>query len=93
MLVTLSVMSNIIVSSLRINTGIFLYSISGRVLATLSVIFNIVFDPGDPTDIILATGFVVRGLKPGRGPWIFFREKSSEYGFLRKGSKAVGPVT
>ena len=28
---------------------------------------------GDPVVIIIATGSEVRGFKPGRGRWIFFR--------------------
>ena len=48
---------------------------------------------GGPKVIILATGFEVRGFKPGRGRWIFSEPKNPEYDFLRKGSKAVGPVS
>ena len=35
----------------------------------------------------------VRGFKPGRGRWIFLEHKNPEYDFLRKGIKAVGPVS
>ena len=50
-------------------------------------------DPGGPVVIILATGPEVRGFKPGRGRWIFSERKNPEYDFLRKGRKAVGPVS
>ena len=42
--------------------------------------------------IILASGSEVRGFNPGRGGWIFSECKTPEYDFLRKGSKAMGPV-
>ena len=42
--------------------------------------------------IILAIGSKVRGFNPGRSRWIFSECKNPEYDFLRKGSKAVGPV-
>ena len=49
--------------------------------------------PGGLGIIILASGSEVRGFDPERGRWIFFSEhKNPEYDFLRKGSKAVGPV-
>ena len=35
----------------------------------------------------------VRVFKPGRGRWIFSERKNPEYDFLRKGTKAVGPVS
>ena len=50
-------------------------------------------DPGGPVVIILATEPEVRAFKPGRGRWIFSVRKNPEYDFLRKGSKAVGPVS
>ena len=43
--------------------------------------------------IVLATGPEVRGFKHGRDRWIFSELKNPEYDFLRKGSKAVGPVS
>ena len=49
-------------------------------------------EPGGPMVVILAIGSKVRGFKPGRGRWIFSKRKNPEYDFLRKGSKAVGPV-
>ena len=49
-------------------------------------------DPGGPVVIIIASGSEVRGFDPGRGPWIFSDLKNLEFDFLRKGSKAVGPV-
>ena len=50
-------------------------------------------DPGVLGVIILSSGSEVRGFDPGRGRWIFSERKNSEYDFLRKGSKAVGPVS
>ena len=50
-------------------------------------------DPGGPVVIILATGSEVRDFKPGRGRLIISERKNPEYDFLRKGSKAVGPVS
>ena len=50
-------------------------------------------DPGGPMVIILATGSAVRGFKPGRGRWMFSERKNLEHDFLRKGSKAMGPVS
>ena len=35
----------------------------------------------------------VRELDPGRGRWIFSERTNAEYDFLRKGRKAVGPVS
>ena len=48
---------------------------------------------GCPVVIIVATGFEVRGFKPGRGQWIFSELKNPEHDFLQKGSKAMGPVS
>ena len=50
-------------------------------------------DPGGPVVIILASGSEARGFDPGRGRWIFPEHNNPEYDFLRKGSKAVGPVS
>ena len=50
-------------------------------------------NPGDPVVIILASGSEVRRFNPGRGRWIFSERKNSEYDFLRKGSKAVSPMS
>ena len=50
-------------------------------------------DPGGPVVIILASGSEVRGFDPGRDRRIFSERKNPEYDFLRKGSKAVGPVS
>ena len=36
---------------------------------------------------------LIRGFDPGRGRWVFSERKNPEYNFLRKGSKAVGPVS
>jgi hypothetical protein len=40
---------------------------------------------------VLATGPKVRGLDPDRGRWIFKGDKNPEH--LRRGSKAVGPMS
>ena len=49
--------------------------------------------PGGLGVIIFATGSKIRRFDPGRGQWIFSERKNLEYEFLRKGSKAVGPVS
>ena len=49
--------------------------------------------PGSPEVTILASGSEVRGYDPGRGRWIFSERRNPEYDFLRKGSKAAGPVS
>ena len=48
-------------------------------------------DHGGPVVIILPSE--VRVFDAGRGRWIFSERKNPEYDFLRKGSKAVGPVS
>ena len=50
-------------------------------------------DPGGPVVIILASGSEVCGFDPSQGQWIFSERKNPEYDFLRKGSKAVGPIS
>ena len=50
-------------------------------------------DPGGPVVIILASGSEVRGLNSGRCRWIFSERKNPEHDSLRKGSKAVRPVS
>jgi hypothetical protein len=42
---------------------------------------------------MLATGPKVRGFDPDRGRWIFNGDKNPEHHFLRRGSKAVGPMS
>jgi hypothetical protein len=42
---------------------------------------------------VLATGPKVRGFDPDRGRWIFKGDKNPEHHFLRRGSKAVGPMS
>ena len=59
----------------------------------LDIIIQTLVDPGGPVVIILVTGSEVHGFKPHRGQWIFSEHKNSEYDFLRKVSKAVGPVS
>ena len=49
--------------------------------------------PGGPVVIILASESEVCGFDLGRGPRIFSESTNPEYDFLRKGSKAVGPVS
>ena len=49
--------------------------------------------PAGPVVIILAIGSEVCGFKPGQGDGFFSERKNPEYDFLRKGSKAVGPVS
>ena len=43
--------------------------------------------------IILASGSEVRGSIPAGVDGFFSESKNPEYDFLRKGSKAVGPVS
>ena len=50
-------------------------------------------DPGGPVVIVLSSGSEVRGFDPGRGRLIFSERENPEYDFLRKGSKAAGPVS
>ena len=64
---------------------------TGCLLKTVG--YYCIFDPGDPVVIILASGSEVRGFDPGRSRWIFSGHKNPECDFLRKGSKAVGPVS
>ena len=45
-----------------------------------------------PVVIIIASGSEVRGFDPGR-VHAFSERKNPGYDFLRKGSKAVGPVS
>jgi hypothetical protein len=42
---------------------------------------------------VLATGPKVRGFDPDRWRWIFKGDKNPEHHFLRRGSKAVGPMS
>ena len=49
--------------------------------------------PGGPVVVIPATGSEIRGFKHGWGRRIFSERKNPEYDFLRKRSKAVGPVS
>ena len=60
---------------------------------TGSPIISHVVDPGGPVVIILDSGSEIRGFDPSRGRWIFSERKNPEYDFLRKRSKAVGPVS
>jgi hypothetical protein len=42
---------------------------------------------------VLATGPKVRGFDPDRGRWVFKGDKNPKHHFLRRGSKAVGPMS
>jgi hypothetical protein len=42
---------------------------------------------------VLSTGPKVRGFDPDRGRWIFKDDKNPEHHFLRRGSKAIGPMS
>jgi hypothetical protein len=42
---------------------------------------------------VLATGPNVHWFDPDRGRWIFKGDKNPEHHFLRRGSKAVGPMS
>ena len=60
----------------------------------LSTLFSsTLVEPGGPMVIILVIGSEIHEFKPGRGLMDFSERKNPEYDFLRKGSKAVGPVT
>ena len=50
-------------------------------------------DPGGLGVIIFASGSEVRGFDPGRVRRTSSERKNPEYDFLRKGSKALGPVS
>jgi hypothetical protein len=41
----------------------------------------------------IATGPKVHGFDPDQGRWIFKGDKNPEHHFLRRGSKAVGPMS
>ena len=43
------------------------------IAATIVLYKTLKVDPGGPVVIVLATGSEVRGFKPDRGRWIFFR--------------------
>jgi hypothetical protein len=53
----------------------------------------ITVDLGGLVVSVLATGPKVRGFDPDRGRWIFKGDKNPEHNFLRRGSKAVGPMS
>ena len=50
-------------------------------------------DPGGPEVNIHASASEVRGFDPRWVRWMFSERKNPQYDFLRKGSKAVGPVS
>ena len=56
-------------------------------------VMNSKVDSGGSVVIILASGSQVPGFDPGRGRWISSERKNAEYDFLRKGSKAMDPVS
>jgi hypothetical protein len=41
---------------------------------------------------VTVIGHKVSGFKPGRGRWIFKGDNNLQHAFLRRGSKAVGPM-
>jgi hypothetical protein len=43
--------------------------------------------------IVLAIGPKVPGFKTGREQWIFKGDKNTQHAFLRRGSKAFGPMS
>ena len=57
------------------------------------IMANQLVDPGSSVVIILASGSEVCEFDLGWGRWVFSERKNPEYDFLRKGSKAVGPVS
>ena len=67
---------------------------TGSIVPVSWLVITFLFvDPGGPVVIILASGSEVRGFDPGRDRWIFSERKNPAYDFLRKGSKAMGPVS
>jgi hypothetical protein len=42
---------------------------------------------------VFVIGPKVRGFNPGRERWIFKGDKNPQHAFLRRGSKAVGPMS
>jgi hypothetical protein len=56
-------------------------------------IFCDIVDLGGLVVSVLATGPKVRGFDPDRGRWIFKGDKNPEHNFLRRGSKAVSPMS
>ena len=78
----------------------YLYFISGRFIFFFSnfIILGLIFfflrvDPDGPVVIIFATGSEVLRVQTWPGSMDFSERKNPEYDFLRKGSKAVGPVS
>jgi len=57
----------------------------------LPSIFSCVHYITKPASVVLAFGTQVRGLKPGQSRK--FKKKNPEHALLRRGSKAVGPVS
>jgi hypothetical protein len=43
--------------------------------------------------IVFATELKVRGIKTGRGRWIFKGDKNPKNDFIRRGSKAIAPMS
>ena len=75
----------------------FIKPFSGDLLPMLAFSYSfftkIIVDPGGLVVIVLSFGSEVRWFDPVRGPWIFSERKNPEYDFLRRGNKAVGPVS
>jgi hypothetical protein len=57
------------------------------------VYFITCVDLGGLVVSVLATGPKVRGFDPDRGRWILKGDKNPEHHFLRRGSKAVSPMS
>ena len=72
----------------RISSSLVLYQAPCSGSFTLAKV-----DPGGLVVIILTSESEVRRFDPGWGGWIFSERKNPEYDFLRKGSKAVGPMS
>ena len=91
--------SALIISFLHTFASVSNMSSSNEILEVLSLVVRVKMscivwcDQGGPVVIIIATGPEVCGFKPGRGRWIISDRKNPEYDFVRKVSKAVGPVS
>jgi hypothetical protein len=59
----------------------------------LTSVLTVHVDLGGLVVSVLATGPNVRGFDSDRGRWIFKGDKNPEHHFLRRGSKAVGPMS
>jgi len=78
--------------SLRTEEEIFMKLCVGRILTKLGDILQLYRLRGSWASV-LAFSTQVRGFKPGRSRWIFKGEKNPQHAFLRRGSKAVSPMS